>query len=198
MFGWLQKKGENSRVYMVTKEVLWELEAMPQVRRAGLLALAQGLRLMAIEPAGIPRYMLSRPLDFTRDDLMRAYNFVEDARNANNMQISQAEKNSKRLGLPLPDFVINHAKATGRALDVWLATLGAGVAPDGRDQARTIWSLLEGSSASLAEAIGQLRTIERNLAEVTGEPPNSMFGDLSDEEWADACRFVPESFQQRL
>lgn len=198
MFGWLQKKAENSRVYMVTKEVLWELEAAPMTRRAVILVVAQGLRLVAMEPSGIPRNLLSRPLDYPRTDLTQAYNFVEDARNANTMQLSDMQKTSKRFGIDLPDFMIDHAKAVGRGLDVWLATIGAGIAPDMRDQTRDVWGMLSGSTGSLVDAIREIRTIEQGLAQYGGQPASSMFGDLTNEELVEACYFLPESFQQRL
>lgn len=135
MLGWLAKKGQQSRVYMCIKEVKWDLESADAVRRAMIVAMATIIRVDVIEGSGLPQEVLNRPLDYSRDDLMRFYVQLEDIRNANNLQIQNVQKMMRRFGTELPDFAIEHAKLTGRALEVWMCTIGAGIAVDRRDLA---------------------------------------------------------------
>lgn len=198
MLGWLVKKGQQSRVYMCIKEVMWELQSSDSVRRAMILAIASVLRVKAIEGSGIPHDILDRPLDYSRDDLMRFYGQLEDIRNANTLQIQHVRKTMRRLGEELPEFAVQHARNTGRGLEVWMCTIAAGIAVDRRDDVRDIWRLMISSKRSLLEAFKRLRATEQRTAEMTGVAGSEMFIAIEDQSWFEACRFVPSVFIKEL
>ena len=198
MFGWLAKKGQQSRVYMCIKEVKWELESSDSVRQATILAMASILRLEAIEGAGVPHDVLDRPLDYSRDDLMRFYEQLEGIRNANALQLQHVQKMMRRFGAELPDFAVEHAKNTGRGLEVWMSTIGAGIAADRRDDVREIWRIMISSTGSLPEAFKRLRATEQRTAEMTGATGPKMFNEIDDQSWSEVCRFIPSVFVKEL
>ena len=124
MLGWLSKKGENSRVQMCIKELMWDLETRDGLKRAKVLAIAQILKQELLLDSGFWMNMLDRPLDYTRSDLMKFYNSLETIRNQGSMQLSTTQKNARRMGAELPQFAVEHAKSTARGLEVWMCTLG--------------------------------------------------------------------------
>ena len=76
--GWFTKKLQNSRVVMTVKEVKWDLESGGERRQAKILALASVLGKEFFECCGIPDDVANRPLDYSRADLMRFYEDLED------------------------------------------------------------------------------------------------------------------------
>lgn len=183
---------------MCIKEVQWDLQKADLFRRATILAISSLLRVEVIESSGVPHDVVDRPLDYTRDDLLRFYEQMEDIRNANTFQIEQTQKIMRRLGTELPEFSVQHAKNTGRGLEVWMCTVGAGINPDRRDAVREIWQFLSESREHLGNAIAGLREVEQLTANMTGMPPGGMFSSVNTEEWLEACRFVPSSFVKDL
>jgi hypothetical protein len=198
MVGWLAKKAQNSRVYMCIKEVKWELETATPLRQATILALAQYFRGRMLREMDVPDAMLDKPLDYSRSDLWSIYDILETLRNQNTLQLDATIKNARRIGMELPQFSIDHAKATSRALEVWMATLGAGIVPDRRDDVRAIWSHLSGSLEHVEEAIIQLRTVEQRTSEMTGMPAEEMFAEINPNDWLAYCRFVPSALSSGL
>lgn len=196
MLGWLAKKGQNSRVYMCVKEVKWELETGTQVHRATILAMASLLRVKVLED--FPTSVMDRPLDYSREDLMRFYEMLENIRNMATLHRERLQKSMASLGMALPDFAIAHAKVSNRALEVWMCTLGAGIVPDQRDEVRQIWRYLSGSFPYLATGIANLRKTEQMTARATGSPESGMFGDMETNKWLEASRFVPSAFVNEL
>lgn len=196
MLGWLAKKGQNSRVYMCIKEVKWDLETSNSVRRATILALAQLFRIHVLAKTGFPADVLSYPLDYKREALLELYEALEHVRNGNARTIVQTKENLRRFGVELPEFAIRHANNTGRGLEVWMATLGAGIASDRRDDVAQIWAYLSGSQDHLAQAILGLREVEERTTRATGIPSDGWFSDTDTNDWAAACCFVPSSFVQ--
>jgi hypothetical protein len=197
MLGWLAKRAENSRVYMCIKEAKWELEAATIVKRATILALAQLLRGQMVAHTDFPRDVLNRPLDYPRDQLLEVYKIFETIRNQNALSINATKESLRRVGLGLPQFSEDHAKNTGRGIEVWMCTVGAGICPDRREDVRSIWRYLSGATPQLGDAISQLREVEYKTMEMTGSSSDQMFG-LSDREWSDFCRFVPEAFAKNI
>lgn len=194
MLGWLLKKSQNSRVYMCIQEVKWDLEMANQLRRATILAIAQIVREEALESSDFPRDVLDRPLDYPRDYLMNLYEKMESIRNINTLELEQTKKNMRTFGMELPEFAVTHAKNAARGLEVWMCTVGAGITPDRRDDVREIWHYLSGSFDSVGEAISGLRATELKTAELTGVPEAGIFSDIEQDEWVEACHFVPASF----
>ena len=92
MFDWIEKKLENSRVYMCIKEVKWDIEGSTKTRRAVLLASVQYFRNSMLEPRGVPKEIFDNPLEYTRSDLMGFYNILEDVRNQNRRELDATKK----------------------------------------------------------------------------------------------------------
>lgn len=197
MFGWLKKKAQDSRVYMCIKEVKWELESGNSVHRAKILAIATILGKEFFRSGEIPIDVVDRPLDYSREDLMGFYEVLENIRNDNTLQIVNMKKMMKKFGMEFPKFAEDHAKQTGRSLEVWMATVGAGIAIDRRDDVREIWKFLTMSKASLDEAISEIVAIENKTMEMTGQE-GGMFSAYDPEEWKDACNFLPAQFTKEL
>jgi hypothetical protein len=198
MVGWLAKKAQNSRVYMCIKEVKWELETATPLKQATILALAQFIRGGMLEEVNVPHAMLDKPLDYSRRDLWSIYDVLETLRNHNTLQLDATIKNARRVGMELPQFSIDHAKATSRALEVWMATIGAGIVPDRRDDVRAIWTHLTGSYDHVGEAIIHLQNVEQRTSEMAGAPAEGMFAQIDPNDWREICRFVPSALKSEL
>lgn len=196
MFGWLMKKGQNSRIYMCIKEVKWELESGDSIKRAKILAISSALRKELFESSDIPMDVLNRPLDYSRKDLMGFYEFLEDTRNIATQQLVQTKKMMNNFGTELPVFAEDHAKLTSRALEVWMATIGSGIAVDRRDDVREIWSLLTQSKSYLGRAMDEIVGTEHKTEAMTGQ--GGMFSEYNQNEWKEACNFVPAQFSKEL
>ncbi len=193
MFGWLAKKGEDTRVYMCIKEVKWDFENSLPVKRGMILALAQFYRNQVLGQIGVPEDIFDNPLQYRRSDLMGFYNILEDARNQSRLELDVNKKNMKNFGMELPNFAIDHANNTNRALEVWMCTLGAGISPDKRDDVREIWEMIYSARKTLPESLKQLRDIEKQTGEMTSQITD-MFNGMNDQEWIDACDYLPSYF----
>lgn len=145
----------------------------------------------------IPIDVVDRPLDDSRDDLMKFYESLEDIRNNHTLQIAHTKKMMRQMGVALPKFAEEHAKQTNRSLEIWMATVGAGIAFGRRDDVREIWKLLIRSKLSLDEAMDEIVTTENKTIEMTGQE-GSMFSDYDREEWKVACNFLPAQFSKEL
>ena len=183
--------------YMCIKEVKWELESSNPVHRAKILAIASILGKEFFRSGEIPIDVVDRPLDYSREDLMGFYEVLENIRNNNTLQIAHTKKMMGKFGMEFPKFAEDHAKQTGRSLEVWMATVGAGIAIDRRDDVREIWKLLTMSKASLDEAIAEIVATENKTMEMTGQE-GGMFSACDPEEWKDACNFLPAQFTKEL
>jgi len=197
MASWLTRKGQDSRVYMCLKELRWDVEQSSEIRRAQILAISAFVRvnILAEYPDDLSG-ILDRPLDFSRDRLMELYELLEDFRNANTVQLNQTQKNMRRFGMNLPQFAADHAAISGRALEVWMATIGAGVLPKRRDEAREVWKLLGAARPFLDDAIEAIRSTEKQTAELTGEPSAGFSNLYTTAEWEELCAFVPSQLSE--
>ena len=193
MLGWLGRKNQDARVFMCIKEIKMVLDAEKPVGRAKILAMAQLLRLSIFHEAGIEG-AIDRPLDYSRDELMKLYSGLETVRNNSVVQMNALKKNMQNFGMELPDFSVEHAKITSRGLEVWMCTLGAGIAPNRRDDVRSIWMMLSGSLRDAPEAIANIRAVEQQTSDMTGS--GQMFA-LSDDEWLELCRYIPSQLSAR-
>jgi hypothetical protein len=196
MLGWLVRKGQNSRVYMCIKTVLWDLESASQRRRASIHALTSLFRSQVFGPGGLPLSILDRPFDYSRNELLSIYEGLEEIRNANLFQVQHLSRTMQRIGVELPAFAMEHAQTSTRSFEVLLSTVGAGIAPDRRDDVRQIWHFLSGSFPYLAEAIVMLREVEHKTASYT-ETSTEMFP-IESKDWIQACQFTPSAFTMEL
>jgi hypothetical protein len=138
MFKWLARKAEDSRVYMCTKEVKGELERATSLKRATILALAQLFRQGPFAEPEL-RELFDRPLDHSREKLLKLYTGLETIRNRNKVQCDRMRANHPHIvGIALPPFMVEQAKATNRGLEVWMCTLGAGLSPHLRNDVHTM------------------------------------------------------------
>ncbi len=197
MLGWLKKKVQNSRVYMCTKEVKWELESGDIIKRAKILAIVSVLGREFFNSGDIPIDVIDRPLDYSRDDLMKFYIIMEDIRNNHTLQIAHTKKMMSKLGIEFPSFAEEHAKLTGRSLEILMATIGAGITVERRDDVREIWSLLIKSKELLIKAMDEIIETESKTMEITGQK-GGMFAEYGCEEWLAACEFIPAQFKKEL
>jgi len=197
MFGWVKKKGQNSRVYMCIKELKWEIESGDIVKRAKIMAIACALGQELFSGGEIPIDVVDRPLDYSRDDLMKFYEGLENIRNSSAIQIEHLKKMMGSYGMEFPSFAEDHAKLTNRALEVWMATVGAGIATERRDDVRTIWKLLFQSKPFLDEAMDAILETEQKTMAMTGRQ-DEMFSNYEREYWKKACDFLPSQFSKEL
>lgn len=194
MFGWLKKKGQDSRVHMCIKEVRLALEMMDSVKRAKVLAIASLLRNEFFSTGEFPKDVVDRPLDYSREDLMRVYSALEDIRNGQTIEMARTKKLS---GMENPAFAGDVWKINIRALEVWMATVGAGIATARRDDVREIWELLVQSKPYLENAMNAIIATEQEIMASLGEEggPSSKY---TREEWRVACDFLPSQFSKDL
>ena len=195
--GWLTKKLQNSRVHMTIKEVKWDLESGGELRQAKLLALSSVLGNEFFEECDIPYDVVNRPLDYSRSDLMRFYEALEDIKIGMTQQLDGLKKMSSQVGMQFPKFAQDHAEDTRRALEIWMSTVGAGIVVDRRDDVRDIWKLLRQSKLSLDIVMDDILAVEKKTAEMTGQE-SFTFALISREDWKHYCDFVPSQFSKEL
>ena len=182
---------------MTVKEVKWDLESGGERRQAKILALASVLGKEFFEGCGIPDDVANRPLDYSRADLMRFYEDLEDIKISMTQQIDGLKKMSSRMGMQFPKFAQDYAEDTRRALEIWMVTVGAGIVIDRRDDVRDIWGMLTNSKASLDVVMDEILALEAKTAEMTGEQ-SMIFSLISREDWKAYCDFVPTQFSKEL
>jgi hypothetical protein len=194
MLGWLSKKSENALVYMCVKEVKWDLEKADGPRRAMLLLLAQWYRVGMTEQGGVPHSIFDRPLDHSRADLVEFYSGLENIRNNATRQREHIQKSLERFG-GWPAFAVEHSKNTNRGLEVWMCTVGSGIAPDVQDDVRQIWTMLSQGLPYTPEAMRHLQEIAQLTEKMTGSDAAGLFRELPIPKWLAAADFVPSAFQ---
>lgn len=194
MLGWLGRKAQNSRVYMCIKELKWTLESADQVERSAILAMAQLFRLELFQGPELPQELLNDPFVYSREDLMKAYEVMEDARNQTRLELAATKRSMANFGLQLPSFSEQHAKRTERGMEVWMCTVGVGICADRRDDVRGIWSLLAGSSSNFEKGVQRLREVEAATVQMTGGVQGATLFALPDAVWVRECEFVPRVF----
>ena len=102
MLNWVIKKGQNARIWGCTKELLWDLGKSDALRRAKILALASAMRIYLLTEFDFEAF--NQPNNYSREDLMRIYEALEDLRNASNKQLSQLKNNLPSMGIEFPNF----------------------------------------------------------------------------------------------
>ena len=132
-------------------------------------------------------------MDYCREELLQFYELLEDRSNNHFDLIFQTKNMMGELGMQLPAFAEVHARDIGRSLNIWMATLGAGIAPDLEDDVREIWTLLVQSKENLDQAMDNILDTESKAMKLS-EPQKRWFSDADRSTWKIACHFRPTQF----
>ena len=184
----------KSKIYMCIKELKWALEAMPQSDKGYILALATFVRIKLIKSAlnelNLPEDMLESPLRKSENQLFILYNFLENIRNTSEVQRKQTEKDMKNVGMDLPEYSKGHSIAYERSLEVWMCTLGAGIALNRNKDVNEIWKLLMDSIQMIEVSIEKIMNFADKTSEDTGfvdTQHNDLFNSVDSEVWKKEC-----------
>ena len=189
----LNHQEQDARVHLCIKEMKQELDANEPLQRAQVLAMSSLLGTELFDSGQIPIDVMDRPMDYCREELLQFYELLEDRSNNHFDLISQTKNMMGELGMQLPAFAEVHARDIGRSLNIWMATLGAGIAPDLEDDVREIWILLVQSKANLDQAMDNILDTESKAMKLS-EPQKRWFSDADRSTWKIACHFRPTQF----
>ena len=172
----------------------WELQWANLVKRATILAMAQGVRVTLGDAGTADAF--DRLLDCSREALLDIYTKMEAIRDPCSIALDATQSNLRRVDTKVPELSAERAKITTRGVEVWMCTLGAGIAPHRYEDVVLIWSYLASSFSHVDDAIRNLRDIEkrtRQMASVVGAilPP------IPDGEWKELCAYVPSSLRPK-
>jgi hypothetical protein len=189
MLSWPVRRGEDSRVYRCIKKMKRELQWANLVKRATILALAQGVRVSP-SAAGMAD-AFDRPLDCSRETLFDLFRIVEAIRDQSSVALDTTQSS-----LQPAEMFAEHRNMATRGVEVWMCTLGAGIVPDSHEDVVLIWSYLASSFSNIEQAIRNLRYIEKRMYEATGTS-DTMLPSMPDEEWKKLCAYVPSALRPR-
>ena len=193
MMNLLNHQEQDARVHLCIKEMKQELDANEPLQRAQVLAMSSLLGTELFDSGQIPIDVMDRPMDYCREELLQFYELLEDRSNNHFDLIFQTKNMMGELGMQLPAFAEVHARDIGRSLNIWMATLGAGIAPDLEDDVREIWILLVQSKANLDQAMDNILDTESKAMKLS-EPQRRWFSDADRSTWKIACHFRPTQF----
>ena len=193
MMNLLNHQEQDARVHLCIKEMKQELDANEPLQRAQVLAMSSLLGTELFESGQIPIDVMDRPMDYCREELLHFYELLEDRSNNHFDLIFQTKNMMGELGMQLPAFAEVHARDIGRSLNIWMATLGAGIAPDLEDDVREIWTLLVQSKENLDQAMDNILDTESKAMKLS-EPQKRWFSDADRSTWKIACHFRPTQF----
>jgi len=182
---------------MCIKELKWTLEAEGDEYTARVLALAQVLRVQFAADDPALRAGLDRPSTFAKSDLFDIYVPLEDLKIKASLQLDANIANFKRMGMPMPNFAIDHARVSNRALEVWMCTVGGAILPKRRGDVIEIWRSLQSATPHVRGALDQIRSVEARTSAIVGERVD-MFATIDDAEWLAECRHVPAEYQNEV
>ena len=192
MLSWPARGGEDSRVYKCIKEMKWELQWANLVKRATILAMAQGVRVTSGEAGMADAF--DRLLDCSRETLFDIFGRMEATRDQSSVALDATQSSLQRVDVKLSEMFVEHTNMTTRGVEVWMCTLGAGIIPDSREDVVLIWSYLASSFSHVEQAIRNLRCIEKRTREATGAAC-AMLPPIPDEEWKEFCTYVPSALR---
>lgn len=129
--------------------------------------------------------IFDNPFKFSRDDCYQVYWKLETVRNTSRISMQQ------RSAL-LPAFLKEHMLACEEALEIWMVTVGVGIRPEGRDNARLCWDCIRASHSSLPAAIDAIYEINLKMGE------SVISKGMTKEKWAEEAAFVPSCFTSKL
>ena len=193
MMNLLNHQEQDARVHLCIKEMKQELDANEPLQRAQVLAMSSFLGTELFDSGQVPIDVMDRPMDYCREELLQFYELLEDRSNNHFDLIFQTKNMMGELGMQLPAFAEVHARDIGRSLNIWMATLGAGIAPDLEDDVREIWTLLVQSKENLDQAMDNILDTESKAMKLS-EPQKRWFSDADRSTWKIACHFRPTQF----
>jgi len=175
---------------MCVKELKWDLEQSSDMRKAKVLAMAQLLRKAFSGDFPIED-VVNEPWVYPREEIEQLYSGLEDMRNGAVVQLASLKKSFAGMGYKLPEDVEPHVKLTNRSLEVWMTSLGIGMAPDTMQDVQSIWQQLDIPNGHLLPAMSDLREMAARQQEYTGI---NIFDEMSvtDSQWAFLCGFRPD------
>lgn len=197
MLGWITKKSEDAKIYMCIKDLKWTLQNSSPIERATVFAIAAVLGTEFFSVGMLPREVAHRPLMFSRELLARIYEALESIRNDTSIQLITLKKKLAQFGASFPPGVEAHAKRTCRAVEVWMVTVAAGIAPARADETRLIWKLLRESQSHLEEAFDDIVENEKLTMGLVGQD-NGTFTSLDRQEWRETCGYVIPDLESDL
>ena len=106
------------------------------------------------------------------------------------MQLASLKKNFAGMGFKLPEDVEPHVKLTNRSLEIWMVSLGLGLAPDIQMDLLRIWQTLNISQSQLLPAMTELREMAARQQEYTGVNIFDQL-DVTDTQWVFLCSYRP-------
>lgn len=197
MLSWLAKKGENARVHMCTKEVLWDLEKMSGPIRARV-RINTALWLRHLAHSGLDLSAVHDPLNVPRAVLVEKYNLLEDMRNEGKLQNEHVERQRRRLGMPAVPPEEDEGHVMLRSIEMLMISLGAGIVPDRRDDVLAAWRLLASISVlDVGMATQRLLLVEK-MGETLGSPGGAWGARLTGDELAELAGFLPDFIARSL
>ena len=194
MLSWPARGGRDSRVYKCIKEMKWELQWANLVKRATILAMAQGVRVTSGEAGMADAF--DRLLDCSRETLFDIFGRMEATRDQSSVALHATQSSLRRVDVGLSEMIVEHTNVTTCGVEVWMCTLGAGIIPDSREDVALIWSYLASSFSHVEQAIRNLRHIEKRTREATGTA-GAMLPPIPDEEWKVLCTYVPSALRPK-
>ena len=94
----------------------------------------------------------------------------------------------------LPEYSKGHSIAYERSLEVWMCTLGAGIALNRNKDVNEIWKLLMDSIQMIEVSIEKIMNFADKTSEDTGfvdTQHNDLFNSVDSEVWKKECYFTP-------
>lgn len=188
--GWLADRALDGRIAMCAKELKWDVEQAPPLRRATILAIAQHIRTEFVGPM-FPQECLDQPGLFGRAALGQYYWNLETVRNSALSQLAHLKRTMPNLGIALPAFSEQHMVNSNRALELWMCSIGAGINPKVLQDVLDTWVMLVKAGAQLDEAFVELARVEALTASLTGSNSTMEFSSLDRGAWRRECAYVP-------
>jgi len=175
----------NVNLAALTKGIKLDLNSSNFVRKAKLLALCQLLRVDSLEP-GFGE-LFKKFYMFKSNDLKEMHHAMEKMRLDAREHLKHLMKNFSNIGYDVPIELEDHVKATNRALEIWIVTIGTNINPKIRKDVIHIWEMLINSKDYLSPALDEIYIISDKTKEHTGSGPI-----LPDKNtWEEYCEFEP-------
>jgi hypothetical protein len=159
MFKWISQAGEDARVKMCVKSVLWELEMAGMKKRAKILLLAQTNRFQWTSSGAVDLRVLENPLAFPRADMWMVYETLEAARNRLTAQAENIKRQLKAVGMPIPPSSEADMKDSVTAIEIWMCVVGMGIVPQARESVWKIWTVMLAAAEHIPDALAAVEAL---------------------------------------
>jgi len=95
----------------------------------------------------------NNPFAYSRDHAMEIYEALEEIRNHTKLQLEGNNKSMARLGITIPQIVLDHVEDTIRGIELWMLVPGMVVNSERAETVDSIWAATTASRPSLAQAL---------------------------------------------